>query len=108
MTIEEILAKLDTYDYSTFQREALQAAILQQEAITPALLTIVESIANNPQFLNDNSDYIGFTNALYLLAQFREKRAYRTSWLRMTTASLANSNAPRPCARSTWRVIGKI
>jgi len=38
MTIEEILAKLDTYDYSTFQLEALQAAILQQEAITPALI----------------------------------------------------------------------
>lgn len=76
MTIEEILAKLDNYDYSTFQREALQAAILQQEAITPALLSIVERIANNPQFLDDNPDYIGFTYALYLLAQFREKRAY--------------------------------
>jgi hypothetical protein len=76
MTIEEILAKLDTYDYSTFQREALEAAILQQEAITPALLNIIERIANNPQFLDENPDYIGFTYALYLLAQFREKRAY--------------------------------
>jgi hypothetical protein len=76
MTIEEILAKLDTYDYSTFQREALQAAILQQKAITPALLSIIERIANNPQFLDENPDYMGFTYALYLLAQFREKRAY--------------------------------
>ena len=76
MTIEEILAKLETSDYSTFQREALQAAILQQEAITPALLSIVERIANNPQFLDDNPDYMGLTYALYLLAQFREKRAY--------------------------------
>jgi hypothetical protein len=76
MTIEEILAKLDTYDYSTFQREALQAAILQQEAITPSLLSIIERIANNPRFLDENPDYMGFTYALYLLAQFREKRAY--------------------------------
>jgi hypothetical protein len=76
MTAEEILAKLDTYDYATFQREALQAAILQQEAITPRLLSIIERIANNPQFLDENPDYMGFTYALYLLAQFREKRAY--------------------------------
>ena len=76
MTIEEILAKLDTYDYSTFQSEALQAAILQQEAITPSLLSIIERIANNPRFLDENPDYMGFTYALYLLAQFREKRAY--------------------------------
>ncbi|MGR8999593.1 MAG: DUF1186 domain-containing protein [Gammaproteobacteria bacterium] len=76
MTIEEILAKLDTYDYSTFQREALQAAILRQEAVTPALLSIIERIADNPQFLDENPDYMGFMYALYLLAQFREKRAY--------------------------------
>lgn len=66
MTIEAILAKLDIYDYSTFQREDLQAAILQQEAITPALLSIIERIASNPQFLDENSDYMGFTYALYL------------------------------------------
>ena len=76
MPIEETLAKLDTYDYSTFQREALQAAIQHQEAITPALLNIIERIANNPRFLDEHPDYMGFTYALFLLAQFREKRAY--------------------------------
>lgn len=76
MTIKEILAKLESHDYSTFQREALQAAIQQQEAITPALLNIVEHIANNPGFLDEHPDYSGFMYALYLLAQFREKRAY--------------------------------
>jgi len=69
MTIEEILVKLDTYDYSTFQREALQAAILQQEAITPALLSIIERIASNPRFLDENSDFMGFTYALYLYSR---------------------------------------
>ena len=76
MTIEEILAKLNTYDYSTFQREALQAAILQQEAIIPALLSIIERIASNPRFLDENPDYMGFTYSLFRLAQFKENRAY--------------------------------
>jgi hypothetical protein len=76
MNTEEILAKLETHDYANFQREALHAAILQQEAITPALLDIVGRVADNPQFLDDNPDYMGFTYALFLLAQFKENRAY--------------------------------
>jgi Protein of unknown function (DUF1186) len=96
MTIEEILAKLNTYDYSTFQREALQAAIMQQEAITPALLSIIERIANNPQFLDENPDYMGFTYvALYLLAQFREKRAYSVSTLNSRRKPTSNLHGLR-------------
>ena len=49
MNTEEILAKLETHDYANFQREALHAAILQQEAITPALLDIVGRIADTPR-----------------------------------------------------------
>jgi len=76
MTIEEILTKLETQDYANFQREALHAAILQKEAITPALLDIVGRIANTPQILDDDPDYMGFTYSLFLLAQFKENRAY--------------------------------
>ncbi|NOS90079.1 MAG: DUF1186 domain-containing protein, partial [Methylococcaceae bacterium] len=78
MTIEEILTQLKTDDFATFPLEALQAASLQQEAITPALLDIVERIANNPQILGDgdNPDCGAFTYALFLLAQFKEQRAY--------------------------------
>jgi hypothetical protein len=74
--IKQIIAKLETHDSTTFQREALEQAILHQEAITPILLEIISHIADDPEFLHENMDYMGFTYALYLLAQFREKRAY--------------------------------
>ena len=74
MTIDQILTKLESPYDSIFQREALEEAVLQQEAVTPALLKIIDHIANDPEFLDDNPDYMGFTYALYLLAQFREKK----------------------------------
>lgn len=76
MTPDEILKKLETRDTSNFQRKALQEAIKIQDDITPALLDIISFSANNPNWLEENYDYMGFTYALYLLAQFREKQAY--------------------------------
>ena len=76
MTLDEILKKLETRDTSNFQRKALQEAIKIQDDITPALLDIIAFSANNPNWLEENYDYMGFTYALYLLAQFREKQAY--------------------------------
>ncbi len=73
LTIEQIIAKLNTDNDSVFPREALQDAVLQQSAITPSLLSIIDEIANNPQL---DEDTPAFMYALYLLAQFREKRAY--------------------------------
>ena len=48
MTLDEILTHLETTDCSTFQREALQEAVKQQQEITPALLAIIERAANDP------------------------------------------------------------
>jgi hypothetical protein len=76
MSIEEILAELSTFRPGVFPREAIQAAIEQQAAITPALLGIAEQVADDPQWFDDNTDEMGFIYALFLLAQFREKRAY--------------------------------
>ncbi|HLH51988.1 MAG TPA: DUF1186 domain-containing protein, partial [Verrucomicrobiae bacterium] len=75
MTIPEILKELEPYTRK-FPMEAMRAAIEQREAITPELLRIVEAIAANPtEFAQrDNSTLPVFT--LYLLAQFREKRAF--------------------------------
>ena len=72
LTVEQIIAQLNT-DASLLPRGALEQAILQQEAITPALLTIIENVAIDPLSIDDTP---AFTYALYLLAQFREKRAY--------------------------------
>jgi hypothetical protein len=71
LTIEQILTKLNTDTDSP--REALEQAILQQEAITPVLLDIIEDVAKYAMSIDDIPAFI---YALYLLAQFREKRAY--------------------------------
>ena len=73
LTVEQIIAQLNTDDSSFLPREAIEQAILQQETITPALLTIIENVVKDPQSIDGTP---AFTYALYLLAQFREKRAY--------------------------------
>lgn len=74
MTIPEVLQKLAHQD-NKFPRAALEAAIAQQEAITPHLLEILASTTEYPDEVLDTFDY-SFLYALYLLAQFREQRAY--------------------------------
>jgi len=75
MTIPEILKELEPYT-GRFPIEAMRAAIEQQEAITPELLRVAEAIAANPSEVAKRDDYMLPVFALYLLAQFREKRAY--------------------------------
>src|SRR6266550_5598728 len=75
MTIPEILKELEPYT-GRFPMKALQAAVEQCEAITPELLRVVEVIAANPTEFAKREDYMLSVFALYLLAQFREKRAY--------------------------------
>ena len=72
LTVEQIITQLNADD-SLLPREALEQAILQQEAITPVLLEIIEDVVAYPLSIDDTP---AFTYALYLLAQFREKRAY--------------------------------
>ena len=73
LTVEQILTQLNTDDSPFLPREAIEQAILQQEVITPALLDIIDGIAKDPKSIDDTPAYF---YALYLLAQFREKRAY--------------------------------
>ena len=73
LTIDQIIKLLNTHDKSFFPREALEEAIAQQEAITPILLDIIDGIAKDPKSIDDNPVYF---YALYLLAQFRESKAY--------------------------------
>jgi hypothetical protein len=75
MTIVEIIKALEPYT-GRFPLEPLRAAIEQREAITPELLSVVEAIATNPTETAKRQDYMLPVFTLYLLAQFREKRAY--------------------------------
>src|SRR6266404_1412044 len=75
MTIPEILKELEPYT-GRFPMEAMRAAIEQRETITPELVRVVEAIAANPAEVAKRENYMLPVFALYLLAQFREKRAY--------------------------------
>src|ERR1039458_986487 len=75
MTIPEILKELELYT-GRFPMKAMQAAVEQREAITPELLRVLESVAEDPVKHAERKDYMLHDFALYLLAHFREKRAY--------------------------------
>ncbi|MEA5508079.1 DUF1186 domain-containing protein [Halotia wernerae UHCC 0503] len=75
MQLEEILSELEN-NTGTFPRLALERAIEEREAITPILLSTLESWSNNLEELSEKDDYILHIYALYVLAQFRETLAY--------------------------------
>lgn len=75
MHLYQILEEL-AYDTGEFPREAMEAAIANREEITPYLLKILEESYENIEELIENGDYQGHLYAMYLLAQFREKRAF--------------------------------
>jgi len=75
MTIPEILKELEPYT-GRFPMDAMRAAVEQREVITPELLRVLESVAEDAVSYAERKDYMLHLFALYLLAQFREKRAY--------------------------------
>lgn len=75
MQLEEILTELEN-NTGSFPRLALERGIEERSAITPVLLSTLESLSNNLEELLDKEEYILHVHALYLLAQFREPLAY--------------------------------
>jgi hypothetical protein len=75
VTVAEILKELQPYT-GRFPMQAMRAAIAQREAITPELLRVLEAVAENPEQYARREGHMLHLFALYLLAQFREKRAY--------------------------------
>ncbi len=76
MELKTILQELTTLTVGEFPQEALEAAIAQREAITPHLF---EALADAPRLLarmEIEEDYMLPLYAFFLLAQFREERAY--------------------------------
>ncbi len=76
MTVPEILKELEPYT-GRFPMQAIRAAIAHREAITPELLRVVEAVAQDPVAFAAREGYMLHLFAMYLLAQFREQRAYR-------------------------------
>jgi len=75
MDMEEIIERLKFYD-GTFPRQALKEAVARREQVTPVLLQILEEAAHSVEDIYEQEDYMAHIYAMFLLAQFREKRAY--------------------------------
>jgi hypothetical protein len=76
MTIPEILDQLKLYT-GKFPMAAIRAAIEQREAITAELLREFEEIAAHGEEYAGRENYMLHVFAVFLLAQFREKRAFQ-------------------------------
>ena len=74
MDVQEILPQLAT-NTGTFPREAVAQAVAQRETITPELLRVLVEAQHNIEHLRE-SEYMMHIYAMYLLAQFRDPRAY--------------------------------
>jgi NADH:ubiquinone oxidoreductase subunit E len=75
MEIKEILSELE-YNKGSFPYEAVEEAIKQKDKIIPELLKILENAEKNIHQIEEQPDYMAHIYAMFLLAQFREKRAY--------------------------------
>jgi hypothetical protein len=77
MEIDEIIEQFEWFD-GKLEREAVEAAIARRDEIIPKLLRVLEEIAD-PELadvLAADGDYMAHLYAMFLLAQFRETRAY--------------------------------
>jgi hypothetical protein len=59
-----------------FARAAVEAAVARREEVTPSLLRILEQTVDQAAQLDAEGDYMAHLYAMFLLAQFRETRAY--------------------------------
>jgi Protein of unknown function (DUF1186) len=76
MELTEIIAELENYT-GTFPRLALEQAIAERVAITPILLATVEQSKSQLDELSTRPEYFLHVYAIYLLAQFKETKAYQ-------------------------------
>jgi hypothetical protein len=75
MEITDILHEFERVT-GKFARAAVEAAVARREEITPELLRILEETVDRAVQLDAEGDYMAHLYAMFLLAQFRETRAY--------------------------------
>ena len=75
MEIDEILQQLE-FNTGKFPRRAVEAAVACTEGIIPELLRILEHAVENPEAIEREQGYMAHIYAMFLLAQFRETKAY--------------------------------
>jgi Protein of unknown function (DUF1186) len=72
---DEILHRIGRFT-GTFERAAVKSAIRRQEEVTPELLRVLENVVRNAEKIDPERNYMAHLYAMFLLAQFREPRAY--------------------------------
>jgi len=75
METAEILHQFER-NTGKFARAAVEAAVAHREEVTPELLRILEDTVERAAQLDAEGDYMAHLYAMFLLAQFRETRAY--------------------------------
>jgi hypothetical protein len=77
MEIDEIIEQFQWFD-GKFKQEAVEAAVARRDEIIPQLLRVLEEIADPVHAAKIDAEgvYMAHLYAMYLLAQFRETRAY--------------------------------
>src|SRR5437016_1003185 len=75
METAEILHQFERYT-GQFARAAVEAAVARREEITLELLRILKGTVDRAAQLDAEGDYMAHLYAMFLLAQFREIRAY--------------------------------
>ena len=76
MELNEIVEKLKYYT-PELPREAIKEALEHKEEITPKLLEMLEYTKENlEEIYNEADDFFGYNYAYFLLAEFREQKAF--------------------------------
>lgn len=75
LEISDILRQMERND-GPFARAAVTEALARRVEIVPELLGILEAVADDPLRYTKDPDYMALTYAMFLLARFREIRAY--------------------------------
>jgi hypothetical protein len=73
--LENIIIKLRHFD-KTFPREALEQAVERKDETIPLLLAALDEVLADPRIVTEDTEYMLHVYGLFLLAQFREKRAF--------------------------------
>src|SRR5260370_2656620 len=102
METAEILSE---FELSTgrFARDAVEAAAARPEEIVPELLRILDEVLARPTEVS--GDYLAHIYAMFLLAQFREGRAYP---LLIRFASLPGDTIHSLCGQTLTDAFGRI
>ena len=75
MDVQPLLAQLERNE-GHFPKAAIREAIAHREEIIPPLLKVLEAVARDPHSFAGDPKRMIHIYAMYLLAQFRESRAY--------------------------------